>query len=109
MTQTTGAAMNTSSPYYPPIISDGLPREWVLGPHGWYLAVVGNRSNPAVVQTVNVNVGNSRGYGGRAYTRRPLHHGTHIVMSILTAGMWLPVYAIAYAWSKARPRTVTTW
>lgn len=29
--------------------------------------------------------------------RKPAHHGLHIIMSILTLGMWLPVWAVAAA------------
>lgn len=103
MTQTTEARTN---------IRTQLPTPypgyyWAYGPRGWLQFPI-QRQAPVAVQTVNVNVGNNRN-PGRAYTRPAMHHGAHIVASVLTAGAWLPFYAVAYVWSKVRPRTVTSW
>lgn len=35
-------------------------------------------------------------------TRPPFHHGRHILASVITGGLWLPVYA----WRFLRARNV---
>lgn len=50
------------------------------------------------------------GFPSRVITRPPFHHGRHLVLSAVTLGMWLPVYAAAYAWHRFGPtKAVSTW
>jgi len=94
----------TQTPFAP-VASQYPGYHWQMTQYGWRLFPT-QAQPPVAVQTVNVNVGST---GGRAYTRRTIHHGFHIVMSVLTGGVWLPIYLAAYTWSKMAPRTVTKW
>jgi len=39
--------------------------------------------------------------------RSKINHGLHIVLSVITAGFWLIIYALVLLTSSSKPKTIT--
>lgn len=68
------------------------------------------KPEPQVVQVVEVQVASqtaARSMRGVTKTRKSTGHGFHLLASLCTGGLWVPVWAGMFSWHKVGPRRRT--